>query len=496
VNEAYQFAFGETLARTERTRSGAQHPAYDIQLVGSGDVVLTDLRGTEAALVFPEQASGRYFVRDRDDRLVAELRKIAGRPIELGVEPGPYRVVRDDGRKLVEAQLTVASGARARVPMEHLKMIDRELARLRGAELTDVPVDISVFPPLSLNGNRVTSNRLQLGVFGARTTRLRGFGLAPALWVDEEALGGQLGGIWASVAGPMDGVQISGVLAGAGSLRGGQVGGTWAFVTGAMEGVQIAGVVGVAGSLRGIQLSTINVLRGEQVGLQLGGVANVTGGHAVGAQVSGVANVVGGIDGAQLGLVNVAGELRGAQLGLVNVAGGSAVRGWQVGLVNVSDQVDGIPLGLVNFVRHGWHRVLLVSDEDGTPALGYGGGNGWFHTTLEASLRRGGAGSRGWVAFGPGVHLRRDRLGLDVDLLARHATDDLDEPAPYVVLTLRPLATYGLTPRVALVAGPTANVLLARDPASAPRAGGAFGQLTRDGERVRAWAGFQAGVAF
>ena len=34
VNEAYQFAFAETLARTERTRSGAQHPGYDIQGFG------------------------------------------------------------------------------------------------------------------------------------------------------------------------------------------------------------------------------------------------------------------------------------------------------------------------------------------------------------------------------------------------------------------------------------------------------------------------------
>ena len=88
VSEAYQFAFAETLARTERTRGGAQHPTYDIQLAGSGDVVVTDLRGTDATLVFSEAAAGRFFVRDREGRLVAELRKVAGRPIELGLESG------------------------------------------------------------------------------------------------------------------------------------------------------------------------------------------------------------------------------------------------------------------------------------------------------------------------------------------------------------------------------------------------------------------------
>ena len=42
LNEAYQFAFHETLGGTVDTRGGAQHPAYDIQLSGTGDVVMTD----------------------------------------------------------------------------------------------------------------------------------------------------------------------------------------------------------------------------------------------------------------------------------------------------------------------------------------------------------------------------------------------------------------------------------------------------------------------
>ncbi len=374
-------------------------------------------------------------------------------------------------------------------------MIDRELATARGVGMVHVPVDISVFPPLSLNGQRSTLNSFQLGLLGARTTSLRGFSLAPASWIDEGAVGAQVGGIWASAGGPMDGVQVSGIVAAAGSLRGVQVGGIWGSAAGEMGGVQITGIASSAGSFRGVQLSSVDVVGGDLVGLQLGLLASWAGGRAQGVQVSGLVNVVGGLEGAQLGLVNVARELRGAQLGLVNVSEGPVVRGWQVGLVNVSRQVDGIPLGLVNVVRDGWHRVLLVLDEDGTPTLGWAGGNGFFHTTLEASFRRNAEDGRGWAAFGPGVHFRRDRLGIDVDLLARHAIDDSDR-GPYVVLTLRPLATYQISPRVALVAGPTVNVLLARDAASAPPAGGALGELTQGEDHVRAWAGLQAGVAF
>lgn len=46
ANEAYQFAFNETLAQTTKTISGPQHPYTDIQMSGTGDVVMTDVQYT------------------------------------------------------------------------------------------------------------------------------------------------------------------------------------------------------------------------------------------------------------------------------------------------------------------------------------------------------------------------------------------------------------------------------------------------------------------
>ncbi|MDB4977135.1 MAG: peptidase caspase catalytic subunit p20, partial [Myxococcaceae bacterium] len=62
LTEAYRFAFDETLARTARTQYGIQHPAYEIRLAGTGDLVMTDLRSTEAELVIDESVEGRLFV--------------------------------------------------------------------------------------------------------------------------------------------------------------------------------------------------------------------------------------------------------------------------------------------------------------------------------------------------------------------------------------------------------------------------------------------------
>ena len=64
LNEAYQFAFKETLGRTVDTRAGPQHPSYDINLSGTGDVVMTDVRQTSSILVIPESLEGRFFVRN------------------------------------------------------------------------------------------------------------------------------------------------------------------------------------------------------------------------------------------------------------------------------------------------------------------------------------------------------------------------------------------------------------------------------------------------
>lgn len=104
--EAYQFAYDETLRHT-RAAPHAQHPAYDIQLAGSGDLVLTDLRSTSAALVLAEELSGRVEVRDALSRLVVELSKAPERPLRLGLPPGEYRVSITRGDKRAEATVVL-----------------------------------------------------------------------------------------------------------------------------------------------------------------------------------------------------------------------------------------------------------------------------------------------------------------------------------------------------------------------------------------------------
>ena len=97
LNEAYAYSFRETLASTENTQYGPQHPGYEISLTGSGDLVVTDLRSSKAGLSFSEELAGEIYVRDAKGNLSVELDKASGDRMELGLPPGKYSVAMIDG---------------------------------------------------------------------------------------------------------------------------------------------------------------------------------------------------------------------------------------------------------------------------------------------------------------------------------------------------------------------------------------------------------------
>ena len=132
LNEAYHFAFQNTLESTERTQGGAQHPAYDIKMTGTGDVVMTDVRQTSAGLILSEVLQGRFFIRNANRQLIAELFKSAGRRVELGLEPGKYRVHMAREIQSATATVELAMGQRAILDEDHFEIIAREGTTMRG----------------------------------------------------------------------------------------------------------------------------------------------------------------------------------------------------------------------------------------------------------------------------------------------------------------------------------------------------------------------------
>jgi len=135
INEAYQYAFNETLQSTQNTKGGTQHPSRDMNLVGTGDIVMTDLRETSATLSLDGNIEGRLFIRDGRGNLFAELHKTRGRAIELGIPPGVYAVqMETPSKSWLAGSAVIAEGKKTALDAGGLKAMSgrKESVLIRG----------------------------------------------------------------------------------------------------------------------------------------------------------------------------------------------------------------------------------------------------------------------------------------------------------------------------------------------------------------------------
>lgn len=163
LNEAYQFTFNETLAETTKTMSGPQHPYYDIEMSGTGDVVITDIRKGSAILVLEPEISGRIFIHDQKNSLVVELTKPVGRKIELGLEEGEYRVINLLEGQVFESKIKLQSGSEFIISAEDFSKFDKKYTTPRGARSIQIQKETLL---------KKKSKLLIYGELGSKTTSI------------------------------------------------------------------------------------------------------------------------------------------------------------------------------------------------------------------------------------------------------------------------------------------------------------------------------------
>jgi len=507
LSEAYDFAFTETLKRTETTVGGAQHANYDIQLSGSGDLVLTDIRGTSARLRLSDSIHGRFYIRNKDGRLVAELFKADGRTVELGLDPGDYTIVVDDEGSLRQGKATVTASEITTLTHKNFDVIEAELTAQRGdliptevnGDYDDVPFDLGVFPGIQLSGvhTRKTRQQLQLNLFVSQADQIRGGqGALIGNIVNENSLG----------------VQVSSVFNVAGSdLTGGQYASTFNAVDGQLDGIQVAGAVNVVGQdlYVGHFAGAVNVVGGNVWGAQIAGAANVTGGNVHGTQVAGAANIAGGlvsglqvagatnvgaeVDGTQIAAVNVAGELDGAQIGVINI--GSKVDGAMIGLINIAGELHGPPIGLLNFIGNGQFHLDFWSD-DVTPFNGgLRFGSEHFYTLLGAGASL--DDTELWhLMAGLGGHIPVGPVFFDIDLSAGQVQRGAIAERTNTLTRLRLAFGWQIFSHLAVIGGGSLNLWLSDEPDRAQIKIGPDVPADAIGTTLSIWPGFFGGVQF
>jgi hypothetical protein len=300
---------------------------------------------------------------------VAELTKVSVKPLELGLEPGSYRITLQQGDNFYTAGAQLTADSRVSLTFADFRRVAAALGnRSRGtdaAEEEDIPVHVLNFqfiPGMDITGHsgEKAANIILSGPFVAFGYNLQGIGAA---------------GIALINSGRVQGVQTSGLF----NLAGDYV-----------HGVQGAGIFNsTGGSLRGFQgAGVFNIVHDNAAGVQGAGIFNYTGGSVQGAQGAAIFNYAGsGLTGAQgAGIFNYAGgSFKGVQAGLVNIAEGGF--GLQAGLVNISGSETVTPLGLVNIVKGGLLHTAVFYDDMGFLNLSFRSGSKYVYTLLTAGVQ-------------------------------------------------------------------------------------------------------------
>ncbi|MCL2441696.1 MAG: caspase family protein [Treponema sp.] len=340
LNELYRYAYAETLARTETSLFGAQHPSYDIQISGTGDLVLTDVSQTSAGIVFDERLTGRISIRNSRDHLIVELTKTA-RPLELGLEPGSYRIILQQGNDLSRADVTLIEGRHIHVTRDNFSRIDAEPTRRRGDD-----------------DEEPSSSNMHLYTFFFNV-------------------------VYEPFPFPLIGFVNN------------AIGNHHIFQCGFVNNNTL--------DFNGFQAGFVNTIGNDLFGFQAGFV-NTIGGDVNGFQAGFVNNNAGDLRGFQSGFFNNnAGNTIGMQYGFVNITA-KKLTGLQFGFVNITDSVEkGVPIGFISIVKNGGYKALEFSfSEFFTYNAALKTGIEKFYTSILVSYKQTSRFSREHFAFGFG----------------------------------------------------------------------------------------------
>ncbi len=394
LNELYSYAFNETLSKTESSKAGPQHPNYNITLVGSGDLVLSDISNGESMLSLSKDAKGKFIIRNAEGKLISEINKIAGQPIFMALPSGQYSAVIIDDYSTKQGTFILKKDQIYVLDLNSLSTIQRKTNRVRGSEdseaseadADEIETEIvkenleavgsededilavddleNYKQPVNSRGSRRRFNTAETSASDTDAT-LPDLDLSELEDESEEDVSpSQLFDSY----NPADTSYFHLSAFPGVSITGGErdhtmfsvgIFGAYDRNVYALQHSSIGNII--SGNLFGVQTSGLFNIAGDTSGAQVTGLFNIAN-NLNGGQVSGLFNIARNVNGVQVsGLFNTAKTVNGAQVtGLLNVA--NEVHGAQIGVINIADTNDGIALGVINIIKDGMHHISFSWD--------------------------------------------------------------------------------------------------------------------------------------
>jgi caspase domain-containing protein len=108
VDEAYRYAYHQTLLATAATAVGGQHVSLEVDLKGHGEVPLSYPRAATASIELPARLEGQTLVQDKRAKVVvAETYKAKGAAVRIAVAPGDYELLVRQGDHMLRCQVAL-----------------------------------------------------------------------------------------------------------------------------------------------------------------------------------------------------------------------------------------------------------------------------------------------------------------------------------------------------------------------------------------------------
>jgi hypothetical protein len=144
LEEAYQHAFENTVARSASGTSGVQRPEYRFDLEGVGDVVLTRIPSRAAGLVLPTELEGTYtIVSVSSGQVVGRVEKKPGKERRVALPPGRYVVRKVRQKDVLLSEVDLAWGGDRMLDDRQMTSVELGDPLTRGG-WSDRPVRLSL----------------------------------------------------------------------------------------------------------------------------------------------------------------------------------------------------------------------------------------------------------------------------------------------------------------------------------------------------------------
>lgn len=140
LDEAYRYAYQSTLRATSRTLAGTQHPTFQYDLHGRGELTLTRPlahASSRASVSFPAGLA-YLLLRDSESGHVALELEPSAETRSLSLEPGRYFVRARSAEVMYEGPLVASSGAIDTVDVSRLARIDYARLTRKGGPSTQL----------------------------------------------------------------------------------------------------------------------------------------------------------------------------------------------------------------------------------------------------------------------------------------------------------------------------------------------------------------------